>query len=175
MRGISAEQAISLSDFKSFFESTVLSTLKITVITGKVSVENITDDGSRRHLLSGGNIEMIYSILNQNKSASSVLALLSASATDGSFATSLNNKLNSQGNAFSITVLAPTMYNKFSTNIPSGIPTFTPSGFLGGVRTDSTKIYVALVAGSVIGGTVLVLFIAYLIYFYTTRKSNRYK
>ena len=173
--GITVQQAIAASVFKSSFEFAVLSTLKLPLKAGIVSLRNITDCGVRRNLLLAGRIQIIYDISNQNISVSTVLAMLTSGAVDGSFALTLHNRLSSQGYTYSITAAAPIIFNNIGTNNPTRNPSFSPTDFLGNVSKDATKIYVGLIAGVVIGGAALILMITYCIYYYMTRKINKYK
>ena len=169
------QQAITTSVFKSSFEFAVMSTLKLPLKAGVVNVQNITDGGVRRNLLLAGRIQITYDISNQNISINTVLAILSAGAIDGSFASILSNKLTSQGYPYSITATAPTILNDPVTNNPTMKPSPSSSDFLSTVGEDATKIHVGLIAGVVIGGAAFILVMTYCIYYYMTRKVNKYK
>ena len=133
---------------------------------------NITDASFRRILLTNG-VSITYYISNQNKSSSSVLAILTAAALDGSFALLINNKLTSQGYSYSLAAAAPVILNPVL--ISSVAPTFSPtsSPISPKIQSSSKDTNIPGLIGGSIAGAVAALLALSLTLYYLHRRHRR--
>ena len=135
-----------------------------------VLVLNITDVTIRRTLLTSS-ISILYSISNQALSSSSVLGLLTTSAIDGSFATSLSTKVSARGTPYTLTVSNPIQI----TSSPTLAPTVAPSvRSIKNLALNEGAVRDTIISVTVVCGLVIMLGIAYFYYYYLYRRKLKY-